>query len=266
LSFVPVGKEKDLLDYILKTGTSMAKEFANVRFPFTPFMNDVLFEDARYDRAGSSFMFRRIGSDFAKFHEVTGKFGTLMANIGAAKPEEILKVMGEAIDAIASPRATPDGQKALMPFLEAYLRMIEAGGQFKEKDLQGGSAKERVERFVQGFMRWFAKDNLTTELDKGLSIKNSLAQIYYGPNAPALTEYDMIAFLNTAVSMGVISRKVINSETGELEYFDIYKELRKKFRVSLIWKIIAILRDVPKIAVVGAVGAVMSKAGGSNKK
>ncbi|MCL5113950.1 MAG: hypothetical protein M1372_02150 [Patescibacteria group bacterium] len=224
--------EKKLLEHIRTTGQNFAGEFANVRFAFNPFMNDVLFENINYAEAGAQFYGRRVGSDLPSHNNTYNEFVKLMDNPGGTSLEDALKVLHGMVQAMGTPQGIEFGQDRILPFLEAYIRFTEEGGQ------------------NTGVLRWLEKDAIWSGIRKLTRAPNSLAQQFSGPEGLGLNELDMRRALDTAHHMGILRSE--RHKDGELLWTDTYEKMRKKFRLQLGWLLAGLLRDIIPLFAAGA--------------
>lgn len=115
--------EQRLKEGIISAGKKLAPHLADIAFPYTPFINDALFEVFDYRVAGHEFYRRRLASDTPSFNKASGAFIGIVDNPGA-DPESILKQMHEVERGIESPQGRPDAQKRVFPMAEAWLDWI----------------------------------------------------------------------------------------------------------------------------------------------
>ena len=225
--------ERDLLAKIQTEGGNAAKEFANIRFPFTPFMNDVIYENIKYGEAGAMFYSRRMGSDLPSFYASYNEgFVKLMDNPGGITTEDALKILHQMVQSLGTPQGIEIGQDKVAPFNEAYLKWIEKGGQI---DMP----------LVSGALKWASKWNVYS-LIQGVTRKpQSLAQKYSGMQAPALDEFEMASTLDKELHDG-ITRKGVGG------WIDLDSKLRKKFGVKFLGLLFAFIRDLIPVAVAAA--------------
>lgn len=239
--------EEELLKKIRTSGKAVAGELANVRFPFNPFMNDVIFERAHYGAAGADFYKRRIGRDQVPFNQGVSEIAKLINNPGGIKEEEALGIMHGAVEALGTPQGTEIGQDKVMPVFEAYLRWVENGGYIR------GS--------FEGLRRWWAKGVIVEGIAHTFRLRTSLAQKYAGMDAPSLEENGLRNLAENALRMGILRRGKKEWEgEWEGEWVDLFDKVKKKFRLSwfqTLWR--TLLRDLMPIFAVAATVDVVKK-------
>jgi hypothetical protein len=235
------------------TKKNVFRDLANVRFPNNPFMNDVVFEKANYSNAGAEFYRRRAGGDLSSFFSAGSEFSKLMMNPGGTPPEEAFKILHAVVEAIGSPLGTDTGQDKTAQFLEAYLTFISKGASGSvEKD---GKIKDDQ---ISNIMRWVEKDNLISGVKKRMRNPTSLAQELAGVDAPSVDEFGMQKLLDLLLKIGV-TRKQILDKDGIVVTTDLDKRMRKKVKAGLLNILLAYLRDISKVVVVGAAGELIQK-------
>jgi hypothetical protein len=223
--------EQALLSKIQSEGVRAAKEFVNIRFPFTPFINDTLFENADYSDAGSEFYRRRAASDLPAFSSAYEAFVKLMGNPGGTDPEKALEVLHEMVEALGSPLSTEGGQNKVLPFTTAYFQFIEMGGNAKN-------------RFTKELRKW----NIANGIIHALRKPNSIAQEYAGIHAAAKDEEALLDLAHKAAEVGVLNHHLV-------------EKIKKKFGLSL-WKLLfAGFRNLAPILIVSAVGEFFKESG-----
>ena len=253
-------EEGQMLREIERVGKSIDVDLANVRFPNNPFMNDVMFEEANYSSAGAEFYRRRAGGDLASFHSAGNEFAKLMMNPGGTTPEEAFKTLKGVVEAIGSPNGTDAGQDKVAPFLQAYLTFISKGSTSGITETGENIGKTETNDFIE----WLKKDNLLTGVQSLFRQPTSLAQKVAGLNAPALDEFQIRALMEELLKEG-ITRKARFDENGVLEYTSIDDRLRKRVRAGLLHWLFAILRDLSKVAIVGAASELIQQTTKENK-
>lgn len=248
--------EEAMLLEIQGRGSALAGEFANIRFPFNPFMNDVVYESIEYGKAGAEFFRRRQAGDLGSFNSAYTALIKIIDNPGGMHKEDVLKNMHEIVQGIGSPLGTGTGQDKVMPFLEAYLDFIEEGGQYKRGDPR----------------RWLVKQALYAGYLRTRGTANSLAQEYAGPAAEAENELELWHTMQVALNMGIIRKgrvegagvlNLINRMRrgedvhltdiyGQVKNSDLYERLRRKHGTKARSLIMALLRDWLIFVVIGA--------------
>lgn len=228
-------QEVEMLEKIQENGKNLASEFANIRFPFTPFMNDVLYETAEYGEAGAEFYRRRTAGDLPSFNGAYGEIIKLIDNPGGLQQQAVLEIMHKIVQALGSPQGTAAGQDKIVPIFEAWLSFIEEGGQH-EGDIK----------------KWLAKQAIYSGIEKNLHKPNSLAQKYAGMGAMTVNESETLNILQAALNMGIL-RRGEKDKTGKITLIDIYNKIRKKHGGKTTNLILAILRDWLIFAGIGLV-------------
>lgn len=223
-------EESEMLGRIRGLGKHLSEDLTNIRFPFTPFLNDVIFEKVQYGDAGAAFYSRRVGGDLPSFHAAYGEFGKIIDNPGGISPEKALEAMLAIVQALGSPQGTNVGQDKVAPMLEAYIEFIKDGS-----NIEGDGLWAKVKRQLQS-------QSLVNAIKHEFHKPTSLAQEVAGMGAPAEKEHDTLNLLQRALHMGVL-RKVLRDKDGNIIFTDLYDKFRKKFRVTFGGIIWALLRD-----------------------
>lgn len=113
-------KEEKLIIAIQELGEKHAKDFSEIAFPFTPFLDDV--PETDWNNLEDNDLDRLLINDHSEFVKGWGKIIELIAN-SAAKPEDIIKDFVEGFHGIATPLGNKEAQKKLEPFINAYMKM-----------------------------------------------------------------------------------------------------------------------------------------------
>lgn len=240
-------EEEIWLKNIEEKGMEISRDLSNIRFPNIPFMNDAVFENSNYSKAGENYYGRRAGGDLGSFHKIGEGFSKLILNPGGTKPEDAFKTIGELREAIEGPLGPEFAQDRTRQFLEAYLTFV-SKGEFPGVDLNTGEMREGAALDIQ---KWFLRDNLLSGITSAMRQPTSIAQIISGPNAASFDEFGMQKLLDEALHEGLI-RKPLYDENGIALYTDLYKKFRKKLNAGFLAIFLAYLRDVSKVVVMGA--------------
>jgi hypothetical protein len=252
-------EERNMLSEIQDLGDSLAGELAEVRFPSNPTMNDVLFETANYNAAGTEFFKRRVGGDIVQFYEAGGKFIELMVDPSGADTEQALAAMKAMVVALANPNGLESGQNDVAPVFEAYLDFIREGGPTpKGRMVEFGS-------FV------FEEAMATNAMKHFVRRPTSLAQEYGGVLAPSHNIYEVGDILDKALKDETLRRgrpersilgggfrkalatlKLTKQEEEGWAWTNLYERFRKKFKVKAGWKFGALFRDMLLVFGAGA--------------
>lgn len=120
-------REGKLIDYIRKIGEAAAGEFAEVRFNFNPFMNDVLFEQMVYGKAGAEYYRRRAAGDLGSLSKAENAYIAIANNPAGLSIEDFGKHIIEIVDGIGSPLSTETGQRKAVPIEEAWIEFGSRG-------------------------------------------------------------------------------------------------------------------------------------------
>lgn len=219
-------REAHLLGEIRTLGAAVSGEMANVRFPFTAFMNDVAFEKIKYGKGGAEFYRRRTGGDLPAFSNAYNEFSKLITNPGGMDPHKAMESMLAMVEALGSPQGTEGGQDKVEPFFNAYMEFTDdTGGIVTEDDIK----HRHVGR--SGLIQWLGKSSTVAGTLHTAGKPTSFAQYFAGMGAPAESEREVDAHLKGALQMGLI-----NTEQ--------YNKLKKKYKVQLGWLLAAFFRDI----------------------
>ncbi len=121
---------RNVYDEIVRIGRDNAKNLADIKFPYTPFMDDFRltkgenYEGPKYEEWGSASMPRRYAGDLAGFYKGGGALIGIQDEPN--RPiEEIEKSFHEALAGIASPQGKEAAQNVINPFIRTFARMAE---------------------------------------------------------------------------------------------------------------------------------------------
>ncbi len=236
--------EDNLLRQIESYGKDLAGELAEVRFPFNPVMNDVVWGTVDFRKAGAIYYSRKIQDSVAIYHAYK-EIEKIQKEPANTKPADGLQALHEAEKNLDGPNGRETSQEELLPFIAATGDFYQIGGQFG--DGRGS-----------GLLKWFAGDIFTKEIARVTGSSNSIAQQYGGVNAPAFDELAMNDWLNDVLAAGLTRRgnKSIQADNGLQKFADIDGWLRKKynlFRFGMPVWVLAIIRNFIPVFVIGSV-------------
>jgi len=211
--------ERALLGRIRNGGIQISKDLANIRFPNTPFLNDMIYETANYSNAGPT-SFGASFADIVRYNETQGQLTQLAISPADVKPEDFLEVMKKAVLALEDPLGTDTAQDLLYSFVEAYTGFIWAGG---VKKSMGES--------------WLAEmmDQVNVKMhvkEKWFKLATSVAQVYGGNKAASLTVEQMDDFIKQLLVHKIIRRGIYSGEHAQEEQFGLH-QMRNKVRSSI---------------------------------
>jgi len=112
--------ERQLVRAIQDFGRLRAKDLARIKFPFTPFLDDVPKTD--WDQGADEDYDRALISDHSAFEEGYGAIVNLVNNPGT-KPDDVIKAFFQAFEKIQSPMGITESQRYLEPHITTYLSM-----------------------------------------------------------------------------------------------------------------------------------------------
>lgn len=116
--------EKKLEEVIRKEGEKLAPHLADIVFPYTPFMNDMPFENFHYDVTGQTFYKRRTVSDLGGYNKGQQAFTKILNNPGGIPAKDAVAAMGEIVDGVAGPEGPRAGMEANFPTFSALLDVV----------------------------------------------------------------------------------------------------------------------------------------------
>lgn len=197
--------EAVLLEKIQNNGAKLAPDLADVEFPYTPFMNDIPFDELDYTGPGQTFYKRRTGGDLGGYNKGQQAFTKLVTNPGGIGLEKVSEVMSEIVEAIAGPEGDKLAQEANFANLEVILdiTMAEPG----------------------------KRQSLLKEVAQMMRKPTSIAQQWAGMESESIIETEASNFLEKEVKTGTISR-------------DLATYMRKKKHATFAFFIWALFRDI----------------------
>ncbi|MBP9716393.1 MAG: hypothetical protein KBD51_00465 [Candidatus Levybacteria bacterium] len=169
--------EKVMLDEIEFEGVLASRDLANVRHAFIPFSNDVIHEEANYEKPGPE-SFGRHFRDIAQINGSTGALGEAMDNLGKIsdfhKMVEFIDKFAKGITGVHGDAYAKD--KAVV-VTEATLAFFRRGENVidKEEDFIG----EADLPFKKRLSRWFKQQDEIHEITQKLHKPNSEAQLFF---------------------------------------------------------------------------------------
>lgn len=116
--------EKNLEEAIRKEGEKLAPHLADIVFPYTPFMNDMPFENFHYDVTGQTFYKRRTVSDLGGYNKGQQAFTKILNNPGGIPAKDAIEAMGEIVEGVAGPEGPRAGMEANFPTFSALLDVV----------------------------------------------------------------------------------------------------------------------------------------------
>ncbi|MBI4096288.1 MAG: hypothetical protein HY425_01080 [Candidatus Levybacteria bacterium] len=118
--------EKKLEDAIKEEGEKLAPHLADIIFPYTPFMNDMPFEELQYKYTGQTFYKRRTTGDLGGFNKGQNAYTKILDNAGGIPTKEAIEAMGEIVAGIAGPEGPRPAMEANFPTFSALLDVVVA--------------------------------------------------------------------------------------------------------------------------------------------
>lgn len=195
--------ELRIMGKIRDKGIELAPQFADIAFPYVPFMNDVPFGLLDYVGPGNE-AFKRRNHDLASYSKAEGGFTAIMNNPTGEEPDKVIGHFDEIIKGIESPQGTTDAQERVFPMFKAWFDIIETKpGQ---------------------------RQNLLKAIKGGLRKPTSVAQDFAGIGAPSVNEPQIAALVNKSHEIGIVST-------------ELAEELKKKKNAGLMGILWALFRD-----------------------
>ena len=250
------GAEKELLDQIQAYGNDVAEELAEVRFPYNPVMNDVVWGTVDFRKAGAIYFSRQVGDDVARFQ--TEKKLEAVNREPTMEPKNAIEAIHEGAKILDGPNGRDKVQDEFLPLIMALADFYRAGGQLGDGPLAT-------------LMRWGLHNTwYAKELANILNTSNSVAQEYGGAKAPCLDQLAMNDWFND-VLVAELTRRSIKSKLSDgtvYNFADIDGWLRRKYGLSFfglpLW-LIVVLQNLFPIALGGGVIVAGRKATGEQK-
>lgn len=210
--------ERALLAKIRSSKGIVSKELANIKFPSTPFTNDVIYESALFENAGPN-AFASQFSELIKYNEVQGRLTGMFVNPGAVNPEEeFVKMISDVIGSFEDPVGTIDAQDNIYPIIEAYLKFIEQGSLLEERGRSIVSiALEQTNWKSHAKEKWF-------------KLPTSLAQFYGGNKAPSYNVEQIDNLIKYVLKARGVRKARYTDERAENKYYGEYDISTKTFK------------------------------------
>lgn len=158
IEFTP--DESALMDRIKNAGRELAPQFADIVFPYIPFMNDIPFALLQYSTPGNEAYKRRI-SDWGNYNKAEVAFLEIMNNPGGMSAEEILKHFDEIVKGIESPQGTPDALERVFPMFKAWFDIIETKP--GERQMVYKAIKESLRKPTSIAQEWAGMEALSAD-------------------------------------------------------------------------------------------------------
>lgn len=202
---------------ITAEGVKLAPHLADVLFAYTPFMNDVAFEEFDYEAPGQE-AYKRLINDFGDYQRAQHGYDAIQDHVaGGAKIDDVVGALKKMEGGMSGPPGSKEGMIRSAPVVEAVLDFYEAGGDsFMAKQLLYRLVKETFEK------------------------PNSKSQEYGSVLTEALDESGMRVFLEKLNKAGVISHAKMT-------------QIRKRKRLNMGWLYAALFRDLLAFFVAGMV-------------
>lgn len=166
-------------------GLRNAGEFAKIRFPHIPFLDDVPFQKANYKILGPEVFPRRMGSDLSGYSEGNNALTAILDNIGQPY-EKIFENMHKIVSSISTAEGTPLAQNMTLPIFESYLQM--------------------------GEQEWWSKVPFIKTALNALNIPVSELQKIFSANANVYDESDLSLLIREAAKTGMFRFKKLQHE------------------------------------------------------
>jgi len=197
--------EQKLENSIKVEGEKLAPHLADIIFPYTPFMNDIPFEELQYKFAGQTFYKRRTTGDLGGYNKGQQALMKIVNNPGGIHPKEAIEAMAEIVEGIGGPEGVGAGMEANFPTFSALMDVV-----ITEKGVRQGAIKMLLEAARK---------------------PTSKAQLWNGIKADSFTEPEAANMIDDTLRAGLL--------TPELARY-----LKKKKNLAL-WGILwALFRDV----------------------
>jgi len=198
-------REEELIRRIREEGSKLAPHLADVVFPYTPFMNDMPFEDIDYRGPGQTFYKRRTGGDLGGYNEGQQAYIQIMSNPGGLNAEKAIEAMGKIVKGVAGPEGIGSAQEANFANFEVLLDVLET---------EPGKRQAIFKQLL--------------ELTRS---PTSLARKWAGIKAESFTEAEVLSLIDQSVRAGVVSPELAR-----------YMRRKKKLGISsILWML---FRDV----------------------
>ncbi len=273
-------QEERLKDLIRNEGLKLAPHFADIIFPYTPFMNDVQFEKFDYKGPGQE-AYKRLIGDYGQYAQAQHGYDKLQDHPGQFKVDDLVKALKEMETGMSGPPGPREGMTRSLPVVQAVLDFYETEGdpvgmeeriektkksvekeieKIKERHTQGNISKKEMGRLIKRQEArndpknresrngsWIRKQMLLRLIKQSTEHATSGAQTYASVEAESFDEGAMRAFAEKLNHAGVLTHAQM-------------ARIRKKKRLTAGWLLGAIFRDIFPFIVAAGISAIAAEA------
>lgn len=232
-------QEQALQDRITEEGLKLAPHLADVLFAYTPFMNDVQFEQFDYEKPGQE-AYKRLIGDYGQYSGAQHGYDALQDHIaGSAKIDDLIGAIKKMESGMSGPPGPREGMTRSVPVVEAVVDFYEAGRYTGDIDDHDPNKKEKQMENLKKEPNRFKKQLFYRLIRETMEKPNSLSQKFGSTLTENMDEGAARTFLEKMNKVGVISH-------AQME------RIRKKKKLSFGWLWVAIFRDIfPLILLAG---------------